>query len=1140
MERKRLLAGPGKSPSSTASPSEKSGSSDVTASTSISSPHANKSHVNRNDPRLKPKKSAAESTEAKDSSISETSSDSITHPVVSGLTLTAGPAVYSPLKDLQAARAAQSAAQQQTPVTSDAAESKTDSKDGAPISPTVKPFFFTIKSKSHPVAKSVIDEEGEEENKVKLPKLDEEEVETLIKPKGFYVDHGEKASPDQDDTSAQMDSSKSSVKHSQQNSEVKETSEKELNEAIDTETALSSDQEMEGAKKDSNVDESDKTKSFEESVDKQNVSDKTESPSKLEKVSSGDFDIISHLQAEVSGTAKSDTVIPKSLQVVGLQKEKENKEKETKEGKEALDILSQLHASVWGTKTNSKDQNKESSPSKDKVEAKSCQLQTDSSQSPVKLPQNILNILKEVTDKPGVKTQPKQQESQQTGQLPKSLMSLFSGIPSDSKPDSEGKIGSSTDEDLRLQSKKAGKGVTMKATVNPSLEAKAEIKVSKEKLPKSLLGFDYDSDSDSEGSFEGFDDDGLKSLSPRKRKLVAKQSPARSDAVRDSTNEFGDVDIRVQVKQTGISEQVTEDTFEFPAEDVDLRQQSNTSMANKDKDERIPLDKDERFQSRSDFLPPGEEWDETESPADIDERVKKRAPPGVVFTTPDAVPVRPPPLHDVDHRQWPFPPGPMPPGLRPLLPFMGSNQPPPPGEDWQPGQPAPPPLPFLPPGVPPPLPKELPPPLPKKPPKDEVEKTEKEKLKTDEKEKDEKVSEDSKEKLEESGVKDKKDKKKKKDKKEKKKGGLMTSDEILKARVLEIARNEPIEPPPLPPILNPPVPVHMPTFSGPPQLRASAPLGGPTPLSGPPSISGPPTSMMSMPGPVLTQSPTLNPQPTRQPQHSIPVSSHNRPYPSQGPHMPQLTPEGPPLPPKSKKWQGRPATASPGPPSLFDIEVKPTKRLVLPPDGMSPSPPPLQPNLPPSKQQGLLPTPQMPPNQAGTDHGSILGTGQFNPQNLPAGPSTVSSIGPPPVAMQRAGSVDSSGLVEGNDSYPPPLPHGSEDYGEDLGSRERGPRDRYRDRHSSQDSRERDSDRHRHGRHRNDRDYRSNRDRYDRSDRHSSERFRDDHRSDRRSSDRHRDDDRNRDNDSYRDERGDRHRNRGRDDHDRHKHRSRH
>ena len=1272
LEKKRLLAASGKSPSSMASPSEKSGVTDDIGSTSTGSPHSSKTHVNRNDPRLMPKKTV-ETTEVKDSSLTEISSDSSTSQGVSGVSLTAGPAVYSPLKDLQASRAAQAAAQQQTVAKSDSEESKTDTKDNVLTSSTVKPFSFTVKSKAHPVSKSVIEDEDDyDENKHhKLPKLEEDEIVTVFKPKGFYVDHGEKASPDQEGPSALVDSLKSSVQDSQENlleNEHKtEDVASETMEAKDTETteiASSSDMEKESVTKESNVGERDKVNTSAESLedkDKLNETDTTVNESKAEKVHSSDFDIISHLQAEVSGTAKSDTVIPKSLQMLGLQKEKESKEKE---GKEALNILSQLHASVWGSKSN-KEPSKDAGQSRDKVEsiAKSSQLQTDTGQSPVKLPQNILNILKEVTDKPGAKTLAKSQESQQqSGQLPKSLLSLFSGIPSGSKSASECKVVSSADEDLRLQAKTAGNETAVKKPVNPSLEAKPEIKVTKEKLSKSLLAFDYDSDSDSEGSFEGFDDDGLKSLSPRKRKLVAKQSPARADTVRDPLNEFGDVDIRVPIKQTDISKQTTEDTFGFPAEDIDLRQKIEPT----DIDERVTLDKDERVQSSAEFLRSGEELEVSEFPADVDERIKKPAPngvifstPGVVFTTPDAIPIRPPPLHDVDHRQMPFPPpGSIPPGMRPLLPFMGSNQPPPPGEDWQPGQPAPPPLPLFPAGEPPPLPKEVPkevlPPLPEKPPKDEVDKNETDKTKADEKDRDEKASEDSKDKADDSRTsKDKKGKKKKKDKKEKKKGELMASDEILKARVLEIARNEPIEPPPLPPILNPPVPVPMPGYSGPSQMAVSASMPGPAPLSGPPPISGPAPAMMSMQGPVLSQPPGSSSGPTPQPQNSFSVSSQNMTYPSQGPSrpfptsegpqmlpkgkkwqgpserqlMPQQTqkwqgqPEGPSslpkhkqwqgpqegpqlppqakkwqgpqegaqLPPQAKKWQGPPARASPGPapPSLFDIDVKPTKRLVLPSDGRSPSPSPLQPIPPPSNQDGLLPTPDLPPNH----QGSILGPGQFSrpSQNLPPGPNTVSSLGSNPFTHHE----ESRGPPSHMEGDAPFTPHGSEDYGDDRGSWDRGQRDSYRDRHDRHSSRERrewDGDRHRHDHHRDDhhrddqdyrvdrdyredRDYRSNRDRHDRSERHSSERYnrdndrhdrserhsserfnrdngrqqrsdrhsserqgrdydrnRDDYRSDRRSSDRHHD------GDSHRD---DRHRNRGRDDYDRHNHRSR-
>lgn len=1123
LEQKRISSKSGRSPSSitsttSPSPSEKathkSGLLEASPSTSGSSPHSNKSQINKNDPRLKSKDSKA--SVSKESSVSA-SSLGITDSTVSGLVQETVPTVYSPHKDLQAAKAAQAASRLATSTDTESDTTATGTKDSAQSSPAKKPFSFTLKTKSHTVTKSAIEDENEA--KSSLPKLDEE-LESVVKPKGFYIDHGEKSVTENDKskdiTVSKVDRSETSTQGGAWKVVTNEASEPgqtasvldKLSNVQESATGSELESDLKGSgKTDSEKDKVNDSGSGSDSVDKEEKSH-----------SDKGYDIVSQLQAEVSGASTREL--------------KDSGSEKTMENKEAFDILSQLHASVWGTK--GKDQNKESSQTTDKTEAisKSSLLVTDSSKSSVKLPPNILNILKEVTDKPSAKVQPKQEDSQQSGQLPNALMSLFPKMPANSKTDSESKSEPSVgDEDLRLQSKKTAVASNVSASqklVNPALEAKAEIKVSKDKLTKSFLGFDYDSDSDSEGSFEGFDDDGIKSLSPRKRKLVAKQSPISShNVVSGSTNEFGDVDIRVKPKQDHVKVagmDVNEDEFEFPSEDVDLRQLPTSTRSKEPEHEKNKevakendkVDKDERIQQELGIQPqpPGEELGKHEFPLDIDERIKRRVPPGVVFTTPDTdkMGIRPPVLSDVDHRTPGFP-GPIPPGLRPLLPFMGSNQPPPPGEDWQPGQPAPPPLPPAPLVQPPPLPKGLPPPPPEKP-KQEDPKTEKEKDKIEEKDKDNRTAEETKElAADESEVKDKKVKKDKKGKKEKKKGGPLTSDERLKAIVLEIARKEPIEPPPLPPILKPsvPLPMPMPVFSG------------------PPSLSCPPGPMISAPGPIFTEPPTLSVAPP------LPVASAAMPFSSQGSSMPLLTPESShPTPP----WQGPPVTSSTGPPSLFEIDVKPPGKrpsrppILQPADRVNPSPPPLPPNFTPSKQ-GLLPTPPMPPtNQIPQPANQIQGHGPLGPTPPLVGPNTVSSIGPPPVGMKPRGSNDSPRLGQGDDSYPPPLIPEVKGFSDEREPEARDSRHRDRhDRHSRNRDDDRDRDRHRHGRHRDDRGHRSSRDRHDRSDRRSSDRHRDDHHRD----DYHRDEGRGRDDDRRRD------RSRSRDDHHGHRHkRSRH
>ena len=1138
LEQKRISSLAAQSPSSISSSTSPSDRLAATASTSGSSPHSStrKSHLNKNDPRLKSKSSPTVSvtkeTSVKDTSVSTSSDTLIGGPPPAVVSVLQTPSVYSPLKDLQASKLSQisSMSSPSTKATVDSDSSTGDRKDNAPTSPTIKPFSFTVKSKVHPVLKSAIDDDSE--SKVILPKLDDE---TIMKPKGFYVDHGEKSLKDNEQinaTTKSIDSSKNIDQHSQGSGWKVVSSETD---SVLDRTKMSANI-NERDKTDADITDLNRNETGSELVAKESTLDNGEGKNGTKEETaqtSRAYDIVSQLQAEVSGTSKTDSLAPSakgSKESDSVQEEVSASQKlssGSNDSKEKLpfDILSQLHASVWGAKS-AKDQGKTSKQTDDRKEStpKSSLLETDSSKPLVKLPANILNIIKEVSEKPVSKAQPRPGESQQTGQLPNALMSLFSSVPSsDAQTESSGKIDTSVaDEDLRFQLKKANASAKVgseEKAINPSMEAKAEIKVSKEKLSKSFFGFDYDSDSDSEGSFEGFDDDGVKSLSPRKRKLVAKQSPIQSEGLAsESTNEFGDIDIRVKPKSKETKEKNREDKFELPAEDVDLRHhpESKKSERKPTKDSEFSKEKVEEKEDKDMRKVPGvhptqpgeerKEYDAEADPAfDVDERIKRREPIGAGFPA-DKSDIRPPVLLDVDHRRPPFP-GPLPPGLRPPMPFLLSNQPPPPGEDWQPGQPAPPPLPPGPRHHPPPLPKGLPPPpLPPMPPKQEEarEGVDKEKVKVEEstkaKESDKEKSEDVKDKTDST---EEKDKKQKKDKKEKeKKKGPLTSDERLKAIVLEIARKEPIEPPPLPPMLQ--------TSLGPPM---------PMPIfTGPPPLSGPPAPIMSVPGPMLSQPPTLNPPPP------IPVTSQGLPFTSHGPPppMPQLIPEGISAPP-SGPWNGPPAASSPGPPPLMAIDIKaPMQSSSRPPKlkpigrGNTPSGPPALLQTP---KPGLLPIPLLPPSSD-----ESMGPGHV-------GPNTVSSTGPPPFrGIESGGPSGSPHIMEDDDLYPPPLIPGLKGHSDDRHSRERSTRHRDRDRHSSRDSRERDRDKHRH-RHRDDREHRSSRERYDHSDRSSSDRHRDDRH---RDSDHYRDDVRYRDNDHHRSR--SRERDRNRDDHHRHKH----
>ena len=1142
LEKKKISTRSPSSISSSSSPSDKS----AVASTLGSSPHSSvhKSHLNKNDPRLKAKKIVeAETLVAQDSSVTVSSASTVSTSLVAPMSVVAGvsqvQSVYSPLKDLQASKLGQSPVV--LPAASDSDKTAVDSNAKDSTSPTKKLFSFTIKPKLHPVTKLALEEESD--SKISLPKLEEDVTETIMKPTGFYVDHGDKSSKDDDKThktDKNKDSSESSGLHPVSSGWEVVSNESDNSKTPGENSSKVSDKD----KSDSDIvvnsskTETEKGVSLTESNlnEGANIEGNTTTVDEAQTVKA--YDIVSQLQAEVSGTTKTDTKsLKESLGDSESAQENASGSKKLgsdgKEGKLPIDILSQLHASVWGAIKDSPKTTKQSVDSSGTTK-KSSLLETDSGKSQVKLPANIMNIIKEVSEKPGSKV-PAKVEGSQPSQLPNALMSLFSTVKSsDSKVDkkssashtvSDSKTNDSlVDEDLRVGQKKAVAVNVEHKPVDSAKEAKPKIKVSKEKAAKAFFGFDYDSDSDSEGSFEGFDDDGVKSLSPRKRKLVAKRSPAPSEGVvSQPTNEFGDIDIRVQPDIKSDKES-SDSNIGLAVEDIDLRHQQKRSdktitglSKETDLTKEIDIgkgeDKDMRKMPYTLPKPPGEATNDVEDEPsfDVDERIKRQVPIGAGFPG-DKSDSRSTILLDVDHRRRQFP-GPFPPGMGPPpLSFMLNNQPPPPGEDWQPGQPAPPPLPPGPRRQPPPLPQGLPPPPPM--PLIKVEENqEKDKEKIDEKpklkEKDEDSLKDKKDKTELTEVKEKKKKKDKKGK-EKKKGELLPSDQRLKAIVLEIAKNEPIEPPPLPPpILQPSVgpPMSMTMFTGPP------------PMSVPPSMPMTAVSMMSAPGPMISQPPNIN---------APPVSSQGPPFTSHG-HMPHLSHENSST-ATSGPWTGPPSISSPGPPALLGMDLKPHKKSSSRPHSrgnVALGQPPLLPTPQPFKP-GLLPTPLMPPIS-----NASLGSG---------GPNTVSSAGPPPFRpLESGGAACSPRMMEPHDdSYPPPLlpgPMGQDDNRhsrersyddrssrergyDDRSSRERGSRYRDRDdRHSGRGSRERDRHRHRH---------RDERDRHEYPDRNSVDRHRDDHQRDddhHRDGDRHRDSDRYRDDDRHRDDRdSDRHR----------------
>lgn len=469
-------------------------------------------------------------------------------------------------------------------------------------------------------------------------------------------------------------------------------------------------------------------------------------------------------------------------------------------------------------------------------------------------------------------------------QLPSALMSLFSKLPGSAEEPKEvemakipGLFTADTEEpaedtDLRQSDKSPGEISDTK----PDKEQKDL----EDKNSKHFLGFNYDSDS-SGGSFEGFDDDGTKKLSPRKRKLVQKSPRALSPSKNSpKTNLFGDTDER----------------------DVDFRQ-------------KVEADVDLRKEFGS------------ESKA-VDERL-----PTIHMTTANGQPLPP--------GEGPVHPLPLPPSLRlpfipssqPLPPGFESDQPPPPGVAWEHGTPTSipvgmtnippatgdwgPPLPDSQPPLPaePPMPKPPEPPMKKKKAEDEGAR----------KEDDE--SDDG-----ESRYQSKNSKKKKKKKERKnKKGGPVASDERLKQIVLEIAKKEPIEPPPLPPM----VPhIHGMPFDPPQQMMPLPAMGVPVPHV---SMTSAPVTSQLMSGidipaagnsswmksdhvgrPLNTLSKIMPPNlPAHLQPGVVPNAQHFRPMPDPSGHQ---------LPIINKD---RPPGSQMKPPSLLDLpDIRPASKLM--------------------------------------------------------------------------------------------------------------------------------------------------------------------------------------------------------------------
>lgn len=316
---------------------------------------------------------------------------------------------------------------------------------------------------------------------------------------------------------------------------------------------------------------------------------KTASTSKTEVVASGkkdpiatweepkivdnetDESILSALQQELAEEEKKKAAVEADKERKDAGKGLETIVGNTEKTVEAASIVDQLKAEVEGPTKASKVATKETGAS------------------------HVTSLLKDLTDKSKVG---------EKSSLPSALMSLFSKLPNsgDKEVKSTNEITRTEevpqDVDLRTKpmavlSEQPTQTVSTQAVVQTVEEDKPE----KEKLSKSFLGFDYDSDSSS-GSFEGFEDDGTKKLSPRKRKLVSeKKSPDLNEESADVHNM--DVDLRQSEIVLGGADDldVDERVHSQTAMDVDHRQHSFTPMA------ALPP-----FMAPDQPLPPGEEW----------------------------------------------------------------------------------------------------------------------------------------------------------------------------------------------------------------------------------------------------------------------------------------------------------------------------------------------------------------------------------------------------------------------------------------------------------------------------------------------------------------------------------------------------
>ncbi|KAL4218462.1 Death-inducer obliterator 1 [Mactra antiquata] len=352
-------------------------------------------------------------------------------------------------------------------------------------------------------------------------------------------------------------------------------------------------------------------------------SDKSESSTKTGKISNSNS-----VKKVVKSTAKVEDSIPivKENDPKNKPTEKKVKSDESIDDKATdnvkgksdsekgmqYDIVSQLMAEVSGktSESSNKISSADNKETKDDKSGKS----SDKGSTKSKVP-NVTELLKNLGSG-------KDDKNKSNIQLPSALMNLFSQLPGSAEEPQDETVTQKIpgfftsdnveeDTDLRKsEDKPNNKGLL------PGFDSSVTDVNQKEASRETFMGFDYDSDS-SGGSFEGFDDDGTKKLSPRKRKLIQKPT----EALKVKTNIFGDVDERSH----GASD------LDLREDDVDLRQDTDNGIK------------------------------------DIDERVNMALAPSMDKPRP----------RDESRRALPLPSG-----LN--MSFMSSNQPPPPGEEWNP------------------------------------------------------------------------------------------------------------------------------------------------------------------------------------------------------------------------------------------------------------------------------------------------------------------------------------------------------------------------------------------------------------------------------------------------------------------------